>query len=399
MELCEGGELFDRIIDHGYMSERQSSIIIAQTSSALAYAHGRGIAHRDIKPENIVFCSKDRQDFRIKLIDWGLAFYYEKDGKMNQAVGSMTYAAPEVIASQDKYTYSQACDIWSLGVLTYVMLCGKPPFWGNRKQLHANASKEKYPFKGDPWDNMNPQAKDFIAKLLKADPKKRPLCSALVQHPWVVTPPPEVPGEQQTSVLSNLKAFAAKSTFSRICITAVARQLDHSHLKDIHAVFRQMDADGNGVLTADEVKKGLHLLGISSSDMPDIDKLFINMDMDGSNSIDYTEFCAAALGEKMTQQNDVIWAAFKTFDTDNSGFVSVDNLKQILDSSDVKDMWSADVCQEVGNEVVSKFDADADGQISFEEWKALMEKCWTKKSPQDRSVGAMDLMQQVSDLK
>merc|ERR1719446_1883523 len=133
----------------------------------------------------------------------------------------MTYAAPEVIASKDQFIYTEACDIWSLGVLTYVMLCGKPPFWGQRKQLYNTAMNERYPFKGDPWDKMNPDAKDFIKKLLRAKPENRPNISAVVQHPWLLSPPAESCSKTNQTVLSNLKNFAAKSTFSRLCITAV----------------------------------------------------------------------------------------------------------------------------------------------------------------------------------
>merc|ERR1712203_493262 len=137
MELCEGGELFDRIIETGSLSEKTTARIIDQCASAVAYAHARKIAHRDIKPENIVFCSKDKSVLDIKLIDWGLAMSFQ-GGSMSDAVGSFTYAAPEVIEANERKTYRETCDLWSMGVLTYVMLCGRPPFWGSRKQFIEN---------------------------------------------------------------------------------------------------------------------------------------------------------------------------------------------------------------------------------------------------------------------
>jgi len=403
MELCEGGELFDRIIENGFVSERTTSIILAQVCSALSYAHGRGIAHRDIKPENVVFCTKDRDDNRIKLIDWGLATNFE--GGMTKAVGSMTYAAPEVISSQDRKAYSEACDLWSVGVLTYVMLCGKPPFWGSREQHYKAARAERYPFRDDPWDKMNPEAKDFVKNLLKANPAARTPIGQAAKHPWLLSAPTEGSTENTGSVLSNLKNFAGQSTFSRLCITAVARQLDHAHLKDIHKVFREMDADGNGVLSIEEVTTALRKLNGDTGaemDLKDVEELFKKLDADGSKTIDYTEFCAAGLGQKTSSQDDVIWAAFKTFDLDNSGWISVENLKTILDSADVKDVWSSNVCEEVGQEIIQKFDTNGDGRITFEEWQQLMTGCWSKTKTETsdvaNSVSAYDLLSQVSGL-
>mmetsp|Transcript_1783 Transcript_1783/g.3044 ORF Transcript_1783/g.3044 Transcript_1783/m.3044 type:complete len:592 (-) Transcript_1783:71-1846(-) len=396
MELCEGGEVFDRIIENGFITEKVAATILAQVCSALAYAHYRGIAHRDIKPENVVFCTKEPDDNRVKVIDWGLATNFTESA-MTKAVGSMTYAAPEVIASNDQKAYTAACDLWSVGVLAYVMLCGKPPFWGSREQHYKNAKNERYPFKAPPWDRMNPDAKDFVKVLLKAKPAERLPMEKVVQHAWLVSPPTESDSTLSASVVSNLKEFSAQSTFSRLCITAVARQLDHKQLKDIHKVFREMDLDGNGVLTANEVKQGMSKMG-GGLGGADIDAMFANLDMDGSHTIDYTEFCAAALGQFNSSQDDVIWAAFKTFDLENTGYITVDNLKKILDSADVKDIWSADVCEDVGRDIVAMYDKDGDGSISFDDWRKLMGECWQKKRDVNFAESPYDLLAKVSKL-
>jgi calcium-dependent protein kinase len=304
----------------------------------------------------------------------------------------MTYAAPEVIASQDRKAYTQACDLWSMGVLTYVMLCGKPPFWGTREQHYRSAKNERYPFKGDPWDKMNPDCLDFVRVLLKADPAKRLTMNDCLSHNWLKNPPPEN-SSQTASVLGNLKNFTAQTTFTRLCITAVARQLDHKHLKDIHQVFKELDSDGNGVLSVDEVRKGIGALG---GDVAKVEELFSKMDMDGSKNIDYTEFCAAAMGEKAVSQDEMLWAAFKTFDVDNSGSISVENLRQILDNADVQDQWSAETCKDVGQEIVSRFDSDGDGLICFEDFQKMMSKNWNK--AHDETMKAHNILAQVAAL-
>lgn len=377
MELCEGGELFDWIITAGHIDEGFAADIVGQISSALAYAHGRHIAHRDIKPENVVFCTKEST--QVKLIDWGLAMRF-LGVNMASAVGSFTYAAPEVISSKNVTAYTEACDLWSLGVLTYVMLSGKPPFWGNHQQHLKNAKAEKYPMKGKPWDNMNPKAKDFVKRLLKANPKDRMPIGEVCQHPWLTSVRSRsktVDNDNSKDILANLKHFSGASTFERLCINAVARQLDHTQLTNIHETFRQMDTNGDGVLCIKEIRDGFEkILGKDNADVQELVNVFQKMDLDGSDTIDYTEFCAAGLGQKTSSQDAVIWAAFKTFDTDNSGYIEQEDISRILDSADVLDEWTAEVCHEVAQEVVEKFGEKGTSKISFEDWKQLMQKCW-----------------------
>jgi len=379
MELCEGGELFDRIIESGSISEDITAKIISQVTSALAYAHYRGVAHRDLKPENVVFTSKDPEDLHIKLIDWGLAIEFT-DSPMTAAVGSFSYAAPEVILSHNKNKYTAKCDLWSLGVLTYVMLCGKPPFWGSRTQHLRNAKNDNYPMKGGIWTSMNPNAKDFVRSLIKADPNKRMSIDDAQKHIWLTEAVTDTVAADARQVLSNLRHFANSSTFVRLCITAVARQLDHKHLKGIHEAFKQMDINGDGVLSYEEIKAGFaSSFGEDSQEHKETLHIFAGLDLDDSGTIDYTEFCAAGLGQKTAAQDDVIWAAFKTFDRDNSGFIEKKDVQSILDDADVQDAWSVEVCKEVAHDIVEMVDKDGDGKICFEDWKKLMQSCWDSK--------------------
>jgi len=402
MELCEGGEVFDRIIENGFITEAVCADIISQVAAALAYVHARGIAHRDIKPENVVFCSQDRNDTHIKVIDWGLAMdFLEKP--MTDAVGSFTYAAPEVIESQDIKSYTAACDLWSLGVLTYVMLCGKPPFWGTQRQHLSSARSEKYPISGGPWDEMNPHAIDFVKGLLKAKASDRTPVSTACNHPWFTSAKQKdaVSKDHSMEVLKNLKNFGDATTFTRMCIAAVARQMDHAALKDIHAVFRELDANGDGVLCFTEILSGFkRMFGEASDEYKSVDETFHLLDLDGSGSVDYTEFCAAGLGQKRSMQDDVMWAAFKAFDRDNSGYVHKEDLQSMLASADMHDSWTPEICEQVGNEIIQKFDKDGDGQISFEDWKHLMSACWEKKQSVEGPISnPYDLLVQVSKLK
>mmetsp|Transcript_51607 Transcript_51607/g.102520 ORF Transcript_51607/g.102520 Transcript_51607/m.102520 type:complete len:610 (+) Transcript_51607:41-1870(+) len=375
MELCEGGELFDRIIERKFITERKSADVLKQVCSALFYAHNKGIAHRDVKPENIVFCSKSPEDWTVKLIDWGLAHHFT-GSTMTAAAGSLAYAAPEVIDSDGHSGYTQACDLWSVGVVAYVMICGKPPFWGNREQQLARSKAEKYPFTSAPWDTMKPNPKDFVRSLLKANPARRLTIGEAIAHPWLAEEEQET-SDNSEDVLKNMRHFAGACTFEKLCITAVARQIDHHHLRDIYDVFRGLDKNRDGVLSITEVTEGFKtIFGADSQDVQEVAALCEALDSDQSKCIDYTEFCAAGLHQKTFQQDEVLWAAFCSFDSDGSGYIEKTELGELLDIADVRDAWTPEVCQSTAQSFMKDHDADGDGKISFDDYKAIMHAAW-----------------------
>ena len=128
-ELCEGGELFDEILARGMFNETDAAFILKQVLSAVAYCHSKKVAHRDIKPENILIDNKDK--LTIKLIDFGTSQVFENEEKMELVMGSAYYIAPEILTGK----YNEKCDIWSIGVILYILLSGKPPFNGDNDQV------------------------------------------------------------------------------------------------------------------------------------------------------------------------------------------------------------------------------------------------------------------------
>jgi len=380
MEFCEGGEVFDRIMDNERIQEEDTSMIVNQVASALKYAHDRGIAHRDMKPENIVYCSKDPSDNSVKVIDWGLGFYFGQ-ARMSSTVGSLTYAAPEVLESKTSKGYSSECDQWSLGVLTYVMLCGKPPFWGNYNEQLRRMKAEKFPMNDATWQQTSQEAKDLIKALLKVDPRKRLPLEQVLEHPWLQTRRSNIDKIVMQEVLANIRQFSNVNQFFSICVASAARNLDHHSLRDVHRVFCKMDTDGNGVLELHEVKTGFEqIYGKDSEQFRDVEEMFKRLDLDGSGSIDYTEFCAAGIGARTSTEESVLWAAFKTFDVeDDNGKISVSEIQQVLQNADVNKVWSKEVCEDVAREICERGDQDGDGSLDFDEWLQLMRDMATKK--------------------
>lgn len=389
MECCEGGEVFDRIIDNGFVSEAITADIIRQLASAVRYAHGRKICHRDLKPENLVFLTKDKGDNRIKLIDWGLSIGFA-DGKiMRSSVGSMTYTAPEVMTAMEVNAYTEACDLWSLGVVAYVMLAGKPPFWGGEKNHLQCAREERYPMDYAPWPTVSNEARDFIKRLLKAEPAMRMSIEDACNHPWLTSNVYSEDSAAQAAVLQNMKHFSNAGIFTALCITSVARQLDHKRLQGIHQVFRAMDKNGDGYLCIDEVREGFKAVhGEDSDEYREIERTFKGLDLDASGIIDYTEFCAAGMGQHTAVQEESIWAAFKTFDIDNTDTISAAELKRVLANADVNNVWSQQVCARVAGKLMAKHDANGDGVVDFKEFMGVMREAWADNLPENENANS-----------
>eukprot|EP00439_Symbiodinium_sp_Y106_P063698 s1370_g9.t3 len=389
MEYCEGREVFDRIMEQGLIQESTTAEIVRQAASALLYAHNRGIAHRDMKPENICFCSKDVTNNHVKLIDWGLGFYFGQ-GRMNSAVGSLTYAAPEVLEAKEKQGYTAACDLWSLGVVTYVMLCGKPPFWGNYNEQLRRMKRETFPMSDATWQQISRPAKDLIRGLLRADPKQRMKLEDVLRNPWLRLQESQSAMDNKiaSQVLTNLRQFSRTSQFFTICVASVARQLDHKSLRDVHKVFAEMDTNGDGVLELHEVRAGFQkFFGRDSPQVQDVEQVFQKLDLDGSGFIDYTDFCAAGIGERVSLEEDVLWAAFKAFDVqDDDGRITKEEVQQVLRSGDVNKLWTPQVCQEVAEDIFENFDQNGDGSLDFQEFVKLMRECSLRHKADDADV-------------
>lgn len=375
IEHLGGGDLCDRVMENRRVDERNTTYILRQIASALRYAHSRHIAHRDMKPENVCFCNNDPECNRVKVIDWGLGKHFSVM-RMKSSVGSGAFTAPEVLdpPSEDA-TYTAACDLWSLGILTYVTLSGKAPFWGGPLQMLSKMRSGTYPMKGAVWDTISDHAKDFIQCLLQANPEQRLSINRLLDHPWLESASVTVNPEIVSQVLSNVEHFSHAPDFLAICVTSLAKQLDHRSLDNVYRVFSRLDTDGNGMLTLKEVRAGFkEVFGNEEANMEEVDEMFSRLDLDGTGIISYTEFCAAGIGEQSYTQEKLLWTAFKAFDIHDCGKITRDSVQLVLQDEDVNKTWSKDVCDDATLRVMNDF-AGEDGNIGFEEWLTLMRQC------------------------
>jgi len=182
MELCSGGELFDHIVECGSLTEKQAAILMGSICKILSYIHGMGICHRDLKPEHFLFQEEGPlESTALKLIDFGLSVSFS-DEVLSDPVGTILYVAPEVLAR----AYNEACDLWSLGVIAFHLLCGAHPF--DAETAKAVAKKVKtasYAFEGNAWTAISDDAKAFIKRLLEKDPKTRMTAAESLEHCWI----------------------------------------------------------------------------------------------------------------------------------------------------------------------------------------------------------------------
>jgi len=230
-------------------------------------------------------------------------------------------------------SYDSKCDIWSVGVITYILLSGQPPFNGdNDKEIMKKVRQGKFSFDSPQWSQVSDSAKDFIRKLLTYDPSKRPDAEKAMQHPWIAELS-KIALDQTLALgaLDNLKDFRADQTLKAATFAFIAGQLLSKTEKDALArVFKAFDANGDGKLSMDEVKAGyLEHYGRVISD-EEVEKMFRSVDSDNSGFIDYSEFVVAAMNEKQLTTNDKLQAAFKMFDKDGSGVISGDEIKEVL---------------------------------------------------------------------
>jgi len=183
MELVKGKELFDKIVDRGMYSERDAARIIHQVVSAVDYLHENGIAHRDLKPENLL-SSGDGESEVVKIADFGFSKNFGEDGeKLMTSCGSPGYVAPEILTAE---SYDKSVDMWSVGVIIYILLSGYPPFYADSAPaLFKKIMEVKYDFDDSVWDDISDSAKNLIQNLLVKDPAKRFTAKQCLAHPWV----------------------------------------------------------------------------------------------------------------------------------------------------------------------------------------------------------------------
>lgn len=361
MELCAGGELFDRIIQRGHYSEREAARLIRTIVSVVESCHSLGVMHRDLKPENFLF-SNEQEDSPLKAIDFGLSVFFKPGETFRDVVGSPYYVAPEVL----RKSYGPQADVWSAGVILYILLSGVPPFWAETEQgIFDQVLGGVLDFHSDPWPQISGSSKDLIRNMLNSNPKERFTAHQVLCHPWICEDGVAPDRPLDPAILSRMKQFLAMNKMKKIALRVIAERLSEEEIAGLKETFKMIDADGSGAITFDELKAGLERMGSGLMDS-EIRVLMEAADIDKSGSIDYEEFITATINMNKLQREEDLAAAFSYFDKDGSGYITMDELQQACLDHNMGDAEIIDIIREI--------DQNNDGCIDYSEFVAMMRK-------------------------
>ena len=374
-EYCSGGELFNEIKENGPFDEKYSAFVMYQIFSAINYCHSMKIMHRDLKPENILIMDRNRNGFpRIKICDFGTSLMVEKGGIQKKIVGSSYYIAPEVL----KNNYNEKCDIWSCGVILYILLSGKPPFNGDDdNEVMANVTTGQYDLHCAPFNRISNSAKDLIKKLLIMDKDKRINAQEALNHIWfkekkVKELYNQIKDENIIKkLLNNLKKYKRESIIQETALAYLVHNFPQMNdVINACKLFSQIDVNGDGKVTQKELYKGLKTKINSPTLEKDVAEIYKNLDMDNNGFIEYEEFVRAAVSKEKFLNDNVLRFAFRYFDKDGSGEITFDEIEDVFKKSIPE---KSDIHGTL-RQIIKEVDLNGDGVISFEEFAHVMKK-------------------------
>ncbi|KMZ71584.1 Calcium-dependent protein kinase-like protein [Zostera marina] len=331
MELCKGGELLDRLLSRGgkYKEDDAKSIII-QILSVVSFYHLQGIVHRDLKPENFLFTSKDEKSL-IKVIDFGLSDFVKPDEKLNDIVGSAYYVAPEVLHR----SYGIEADIWSIGVITYILVSGSRPFWAQTESgifkavLRANPS-----FEDSPWPSLSPEVKDFISRLLNKDCRKRMTAAQALHHPWI-RDYEQVKIPLDMLIYKHVKSYICSSTpLRKAALKALAKTCPMSQISYLRDQFMLLGPNKSGYVSMHNFKQALLKNATDATKDSRVFDFVISVSSLQHKKLDFEEFAAAATSihqmEGLDSWEEHARRAFELFNKEGNKPIMIEELASEL---------------------------------------------------------------------
>ncbi len=362
-EYCSGGDLFDYIQKEKCFNERKASIIFKQLLSAVNHLHKKNIVHRDLKPENIVFIKTKNNEIFIKLIDFGASITF-KGKNLTQELGTIYYIAPEVFMNN----YNQKADIWSCGIILYTMLCGHPPFCGkDENTIKAKILHSKLVFPQKDFKNISNEAINYLTKLLTYEPKKRPSAEEALNDGWLSNESSISNIELSKEIIGNLSKFRTTLGLQKVTISFLANQISvNEEIKALKEEFDKVDVNKDGEISKEELIKCLETSYPYQEAVERANKIFNEIDFNNDGSINFSEFLTVNYKKEKLLSEEALEKTFQLFDIDGNGYITLDELKESMPIEITSKIeW---------RELIEEVDKDGDNQISYEEFKEMMEK-------------------------
>jgi len=375
MESCVGGDLGAYLRNLGDIDavsyERWVAKVMQHTLSAIAYCHGKSIIHKDLKPENVMLSTtRDTpvQDMHVVVVDFGLAEMFQSPtDRSNIVSGTPPYMAPEVWAGNA----GKSCDIWSCGVIMFFLLSGRLPFHGRRIEEFPQLVRRE-----PDWALMGgatPEAQRFCKRMLQKMEHQRPSARDSLKDLWFEAQGCNAAGDQHVSpsravnhsMIRNLTTLGERTNFEKFIARLVATQLDASQQKKVNDAFRAFDADGDGLLSREELKQGLASLGVSGADL---EQVVNELDVGNNGAVSYTEFLAGMTNVRAKSPEEreaLLWIAWQQFNPDERGRVRTTALEDALAA---RGFTVADVPPEF----LEELSRDSTGYVDFAAFERLL---------------------------
>jgi len=354
MECMEGGELFDRVIELKKFQEKNAAEAVYQMLLAVNYIHSHGIVHRDLKLENFLYDRKGSN--HLKLIDFGFSKMWDPNVKMQASCGTLSYVAPEVLQK----SYTSKCDLWSLGVITFIVLAGYMPFSGTDAQQTRNIAAGNFKMKPERWDKVSAEGREFTLGLMQRDPAKRLSAEQALAHTWIKDRD-HTKYEIDHGVADALRAFGQTTKFRRCCMEMMAWSLSNEERAQVRQAFIAMDENKKGTITLLELKNVLQDKFHVPND--EVQSIFQALDQNHDDEIHYSDFLAAMVGARINMHEDHLKSAFRKFDVDNSGYITKENLREVLGET---------YEGETVDSLLAEADLLQDGRISYQEFVSYL---------------------------
>jgi calcium-dependent protein kinase len=366
-EICTGGELFDRIIAktqsaEGHFSEHDAAVLVRDILDAIRYCHDeKGIVHRDLKPENFLFLT-EAEDAPVKIIDFGLSRHETDMGIMQTKVGTPYYVAPEVLRRE----YTNSCDIWSIGVITYILLCGYPPFYGESDtQIFESVKVGKFDFPSPEWDEISQSAKDFVLIMLKKSPMDRPTAAAALKHRWLK----EQLGRKElaTSSISHASVrtgeftkYLAMKKLRKAALGYIASNLTQTEVGHLAELFKTMDKNDDGHVSLAELDEAIAKGSFNKEIRDDLREMRHELTLSDEETIDYRDFLAATMDRSLAMREENMKMAFEHFKRSDADYLTLE---------DFADFFGGEAH---AKEILSLLDANGDGKVSFDDFRRVI---------------------------
>jgi len=324
MELCRGKDLLYRIYKNK-MDEKNICLIIMKILHSISYCHSKGIIHRDLKPENIIFETPDL-DSDIKIIDFGLSKKIQNNEKLHSILGTPYYVAPEVLNKE----YNEKCDLWSIGIITYLLIIGDLPFKGkNNNEIFKKILNDNINFNKNKWKNYSNDAKNFVKLLLQKDFNKRPSAKEALNNNWFNSIFSKINKSIliEPNIFIQLKNYKPCNFLQKLVYKYIINSMGHSELKKYKNAFYVFDYNHNGYVDLCEINLVFEFLKNEISE-EHIKKLIISSEK--KKYLNYTEFIICCLNLKEILQIEKLEDAFRYFDIDNDGFIDEIDIKKVM---------------------------------------------------------------------